>query len=355
MGVREPAVVASRASSSSRAALVALYLGVALLTLAGYEAYLRLASPVRGKVTYSLDYGVLDELLGKKPQPNVSVRATKRYGPRVAYDVVYTVGANGLRLGPPDAGAAASACVLFFGCSYTYGEGVNDAETTAYRVGVLSQGRARTYNFGFHGYGPHQMLAILERGNPRASTDCQPTHVIYQAIPDHVRRVAGLPSFDRHGPRYRLDAAGRPIWAGHFDDDPTFAERWKGTFLLEQLRKSRTAQRLLDRERSLTDEDFALYGAIVGRSRELASARFPGVRFSVLLWRGVGITGDAELYEKVRAVLEAGRFDVLEVEEILPGFEDDEARYRIARDLHPNPRAYDTVARYVVDEILGLD
>ena len=354
MGVREPATVASRTSSGSRAGLVALYLGVALLTPAAYEAYLRLSSPVQGKVAYSFDYSVLDELLGKKPQPDVAVRATKRYGPEIAYDVVYSVGANGLRVGPPDTGAETTACVLFFGCSYTYGEAVNDTETTAYRVGVLSRGRARTYNFGFHGYGPHQMLAILERGNPRASTDCQPTHVIYQAIPDHVRRAAGLPSFDRHGPRYRLDAAGRAVWAGHFDDDPTFVERWKGTFLLKQLKRSRTIQRLFDRERSLTDEDFALYAAIVRRSRELATARFPGVRFSVLLWRDVGIAGGAELYEKVRAVLEAGQFDVREVEQILPGFADDESPYRVPRDLHPNARAHDGVAQYVVREILGL-
>lgn len=48
--------------------------------------------------------------------------------------------------------------------------------------------------FGFHGYGPHQMLSALESGLARSIADCDTRHVIYLALVEHVQRSAGLPS-----------------------------------------------------------------------------------------------------------------------------------------------------------------
>ena len=81
-------------------------------------------------------------------------------GGETLYAVVYSVDKRGLRVEPPLAPGHGDRCVLFFGCSYTFGEGVNDAETLPYRTGVLAEGRLRMINFGLHGYGPHQMLAV---------------------------------------------------------------------------------------------------------------------------------------------------------------------------------------------------
>lgn len=39
---------------------------------------------------------------------------------------------------------------------------VNDNETAAYQVGEMSSGNYRIFNFGFKGYGPHQMLSAIE-------------------------------------------------------------------------------------------------------------------------------------------------------------------------------------------------
>jgi hypothetical protein len=49
-----------------------------------------------------------------------------------------------------------------FGCSFTFREGVEDREAMPYLVGELS--KYIVYNFGFHGYGAHQMLSALEYG-----------------------------------------------------------------------------------------------------------------------------------------------------------------------------------------------
>ena len=87
-----------------------------------------------------------------------------------------------------------------------------------YLVGERSGNRFRVYNFGFHGYGPHQMLAALTGGRVQDTVDCQPTHVVYQAIVPHVERVSGLATWDRHGPRYVETQDGGVRLAGRFDD-----------------------------------------------------------------------------------------------------------------------------------------
>ena len=76
----------------------------------------------------------------------------------------YTIGPNGLRVSPPYEEVADVPCALFFGGSFTFGTGVEDDEALPYVAGILSEGKYRVYNFGYRGYGPHQMLAALESG-----------------------------------------------------------------------------------------------------------------------------------------------------------------------------------------------
>jgi hypothetical protein len=72
------------------------------------------------------------------------------------YDVTYTIDADGLRIAAGlDENPHDNRCMLFFGCSFTFGEGVDDHEAMPYVAGTLANLRA--YNFGFPGYGPHQM------------------------------------------------------------------------------------------------------------------------------------------------------------------------------------------------------
>ena len=75
-----------------------------------------------------------------------------------------------------------------------------------------------TYNLAFNGYGPHQMLAILENGLEREVVHCKPDIDIYQGIVHHVARVNGIVKWDSHGPRYVLNDDGDLYQDGHFDD-----------------------------------------------------------------------------------------------------------------------------------------
>ena len=104
-----------------------------------------------------------DDRYGYAPAANDRVRATRRENHEVVYDVVYNFDSHGLRMTPPD-GESGGECILFFGGSFAFGQGVADHETLPSLVGQKTGGRFRAYNVGFHGYGPHQMLYALEHG-----------------------------------------------------------------------------------------------------------------------------------------------------------------------------------------------
>jgi hypothetical protein len=125
------------------------------------------------------------------------------------YDTFYTVGSNGLRIPSTSTNShdPSPECVLFFGDSFTFGQGLADHETLPLRVHEKSAQRYRTYNFGVNGDGAHQMLSALQHGLVKDTVQCEATqmsHVFYQAITDHIRRSAGRSWFEKRGPRYVL-------------------------------------------------------------------------------------------------------------------------------------------------------
>ncbi|MDH3317789.1 MAG: hypothetical protein OER43_18745, partial [Gammaproteobacteria bacterium] len=323
--------------------LALINLAAASLGLGGFEAYLWLLSPspVADEVSYSNDYFAPDPVLGYGPRRGVVTEAVKRHRGEPVYRATYSIGENGLRLTP--AAPAAATSVLFFGGSVTFGEGLDDDQSMPYRVGARYGGDVRVYNFGFHGYGPHQMLAALEHGWVASVVSGPVAAVVYQAIPAHVARSAGRAPWDREGPWYRLDGQGRARFAGHFDDR-------LGARVAAVLDRSFTYRRIFGLERGVSDGDLALFAAIVARAREEASRRFPASRFVVLLW---GYQDDPT-FERVLAALRGRRLSVALIRDILPGYDDDPQRYQIGpHDRHPNPLAQDLIAAYLVEDLLG--
>jgi hypothetical protein len=326
-----------------RVRLVLINLAAALLALSGFEAYLWLASPspIANEVRYSNDYFSSHPILGYGPRKGVVTQAVKRHRGELVYRATYSIEDNGLRRTPAAPGAATS--VLFFGGSVTFGEGLDDEQSMPYRVGEHFGGGVRVYNFGFHGYGPHQMLAALEQGLAASVVTSPVAAVVYQAIPTHVARSAGRAPWDREGPWYRLDGRARAQFAGHFDD--RFDVR-----VAAVLDRAFTYRRIFGLERSVSDYDVTLFAAIVERARDEASRLFPGSRFMVLLW---GYRDDPT-FDRLLAALESRGLSVSLIGDILPHYDDDPDRYRIApHDGHPNALAQDLIAAHLVENLLG--
>jgi hypothetical protein len=357
---------------TSWAKALSLNLAVIAFTLAGAELYCYdvyfSEEPLR-ETEYSVDEanpGHTDirdlfrhRLLGWAPTKGKSFIERTRFNNTLLYQVKYTIDEHGLRVTSPPTNThkAQSSCLLFFGDSFTFGEGVNDAETMPYRVAVKTNQHYQIYNFGFLGYGPHQMLAQLQQGVVDGAIECTPVMAIYQALPGHVSRAAGLEAWDQSGPKYVPGKETLVVWNGRFDEEKPHDIR--GRFRAfhrnlpidtkRYLEKSALYRALLYMHRPVTDDDLDIFLRIVDQSRRIIESRY-NATFHVVFW---DFSGENSVESKIIEGLKQKAIPVHLISTILPEYRGEEEKYKIHHaDGHPNPLAHDMVADYVVKTIL---
>ena len=302
------------------------------------------AQQLRGESIYS---SVADQQLGYSLTPSQTRVATKWFGEELVYETRHTHDANGYRIAPPRAEVAASElpAVLFFGGSFTYGEGVNDDETAAFVTGALLGEQYATYNFGVNGYGPQQMLRSAEQGIADAVIRDRPLFVIYQGIADHVSRAAGRAQWLAAGPQYELRSEHlRLVKEPIGDRDDSRLRRLLETANIVQLMRAR--------DWFVPQNDLDVYLEIVDRSRIAFESSYPNAEFHILLWDQAG-------NRLTNAMLEGFRARDLRahlVSEILPGYRsiaDPASPHRVSQyDPHPGPEAQRSLAEFIVDQII---
>ncbi len=276
-------------------------------------------------------YFVPDPVLGYRPRAGVRVRARRTIDGHDAYDVRYTIDDDGLRRTPGS--RRDGPAVVFFGGSFTFGEGVEDDQTLPAAFADLAGG-AHVVNAGFHGYGPHQMLRSLETGRLDARVPDGVRAVVYQGIDAHVGRVAGRTTWDLAGPSYEL-RDGTISYVGPFRSGPWF---WVARALAHFGPTRRLLARWLAHEAEAADRD--LYVEIVARAASLARERW-GASFTVVYWDDVG--------EVLANRLRDRGLDVLSVREALgPG---ERRSFALAGDGHPTARAHRRLARRLVARV----
>ena len=282
-------------------------------------------------------------VLGYAPVKNATARWQFLFDDQVVHDVTYRIDRQGLRRSPNWRSDDHKA-VACFGGSFTFGHGVQDEETWPYRIGVRTGGSFRVYNFGFGGYGAHQMLAALEQGVVDTVLEEAPQYAVYLAISDHIRRVAGEREWDEHGPKYTLGDDGRVTLDGRFSDHRWFPKKWQS-----KLRRSYFADRVLGTvDVSVDSQDVALYVAVVAAARTVFEQRYAGSQFHILLWD----SGTWPYKQEVLRRLEDRHLRVHLISAIIPDVESNPARYILKHDGHPNRLAYDRIAAYAVQTIV---
>lgn len=342
----------------SWARAILLNLGIVACLLAAAEGYL--VTQEYTPTIFSNGFIVPDDVLGWAPGKGIQAHAFKA-GPvglfhhpeGVLFDVNYTIDPNGLRVAPPWHKDDSDGTILFFGCSFTFGEGLKDNETLPHQVGEQSGGRYRIFNFGFDAYGPGQMMAQIESGIVGRVVDTTPRYAYYIAIPNHVWRVAGRTARGGHAPRYVLDPDGTVHLAGHFEDRQSLALRLGlGRRIEGQLNKSAMWRMLSLGDSRIVDDDIRLYFAVVQRSKELLEAQYPGIQFRVILWPNQHVSQQRATYEKLRDGFRRKGIPVDLVEDILPGYNANRSPFILSSvDHHPNALADRLLAQHVLHEV----
>ncbi len=289
--------------------------------------------------------------LGYRPRPDAGATSIRTVDGRVAYAVRYDVDGDGLRIMPPAGPDAARACILMFGDSMAWGEGVENDQTTAYQLGVLSQGRVLARNFAFTGYSAHQMLSQVLNGDVAAKAHCDrrlPTLAVYQTLPNNIARVAGLRGWDEYGPRYRL-RGGRLDYAGGFDlgqsilDDRLYVP---GP-LAAGLSRSVVYSRVFGLDRPPDAFDLARYCAVVEAAAHGLRRLYPRLEFLVIVWPDLSDPARDRVKNVTAMVgaLRALRLRTATANDLQPGFDAAPLPFLIALDGHPNALMHARLAR----------
>jgi hypothetical protein len=282
-----------------------------------------------------------DDTLGYGPVKGICAPAISTYNEEILYHVKYTIDSNGQRITPPFIKSNDSRSILFFGCSVTFGYGLNDESTFPYIAGMKLKDKYKVYNFGFEGYGTHQMLAALTQKVVDKVVDIKPQYAIYSAIPDHIDRLTNKKSWGSHDPKFTMED-GQLVYEGHFDDNGSsrILSKLKESFIFRKFFESQSA-----------DDDVELFSAMVDKSRHEINSKYPGCKFIVIFWDDLS---QKELSDKMLHTLQRKNIEVHLISRILPDYNEQWSKYQIRPPLesHPNQLANQFIAEYIVKDII---
>ncbi|MGB5539529.1 MAG: hypothetical protein WBO37_05530 [Gammaproteobacteria bacterium] len=286
-----------------------------------------------------------DDLLGYTGIPGSESRALKMKGKETIYDVSYSLDEFGRRLTPVAGSYSNERYVMFFGGSFTFGEGLNNNETLPYWLAQFSD-RISPYNYGHPGYGPQHVLTQLQDSNIRDQIPETDGILIYPLISTHIQRAIGsMVVYSTWGysmPYYYLDADGLLKRDGNFTTGRPLRSMFYSLAGKSQLFKYLE----LDLPFTAGKDDFRLTAAVIGAARSAYREKFGNDNFYVLIWPGAS-TG-----KQLIPYLEELNIRYLDYYSRINFGEE---KYQIQGDGHPSASAQQALARLIAEDIEKLD
>ncbi len=288
-------------------------------------------------------YILSDPYLGYKVNKEGVYTSKKIIDNEVIYDVSYTI-KDGRRY-TPNSNNCSMDCALFFGCSFTFGEGLSDTSTLPFYFNQYAGQRFKVFNYGFHGYGPHQMLAYIEN---YISKDLKPINgkklAIFSFLPfDHIARDAGHSKWDRHGSRYEVvgDSLKRTgtytIWPEKIEDKLLKSFIYNRFFL----------------ERKLSHRDLVRTTEIIKKSNTLLMKE--GITLYLFMWDDPNeceyVFQNQDESDYFFNQMKRSNIKIFFLHNVISGFDQRINEYTLHKEGHPNEAANKIIAQYLYSQI----
>jgi hypothetical protein len=217
-------------------------------------------------------------------QPYYRTRATlKTIEGESIFDVHYTKDAFDRRVYLDGNCTHRKKYFLFFGCSFTYGEGVNDDETLPAQV-ALQNPSYQIYNYSKPGWSPGNILRRINESHLAPEIIEKKGKAVYVFMEDHLRRVVGNMSLDQPKPGwtdtlpyYFLDDKDDLQTRGMLYDG-------RGAWgpILRLLAQSNLLRLLnVDYPKTFSEKHFLLFSKIIAEIKKSLSLQLPEVDFLV--------------------------------------------------------------------------
>jgi hypothetical protein len=278
-----------------------------------------------------------DEYLGRKPIPNHNFKWVKTLNGKPVIDIVMHVDSLSRRITPvadslstnPDRYA------LFFGCSFTYGDAVNDNETIPYYFQKNNPG-VQAYNYGFFGYSPRHMLARLQHKELPKQVVQKDGIGIYTYIEDHVNRA--IPSAGWIG-----------MYDGYFPNVEESSMQTDGVYRFIHPLKYRFGMMVynskvrqhfaMDFPFAYRPKDYELTANLIKKSQEEYKKQFKNDHFYVVMYPDA-LKKDSPMM----GLLKERGINVIDYRNLFPF---PSKKYQLQHDGHPNPEAH----RLLMDQL----
>lgn len=307
-----------------------------------------LPPPATHAGSYTRDFFHPSALLGYKPRPDAQVDSIKKQGDVLIYDVIYSIDAYSRRITPADNLEQRDQFILFFGDSFVFGEGVNDAETLPFYVSQMAP-HYKVYNYGFTGYGPQAMLAKLQSDDLAHEVAETQGLAIYVFIDAHVERAIGSMyvhnTWGDQMPYYTLNWQGELVRQGNFT---TGRPLLSGLFwLLDQSEIAKYYR--VNIPAKLTSSHYGHTARIIAEARDTFRAKYNQDDFYVVIYSDEG-----DYFEDMLPYFEQYGLVILNYDEKMKLSSDEGLSF--AGDGHPTGKAHRIVAGWIVADLgLGAD
>lgn len=225
--------------------------------------------------------------------------------------------------------------ILLFGCSFTYGTGLNDNQTLSYKLYKLTD---RTiYNKGMPATGTQHILYLLsQKSFYNKVPDVE--FIIYTFIHDHLTRLYG----------YYLSPYSNDINLRYELKNGKLQEIYPRFIPLYSLYSVKRVQDYIKMQKmSQNDKAFKLFAETLMESKKLTDRHYPNSKFIILLYKDAS----KMLLDKEQIkLLESKGFIVIDAEQLVH-HELTSDKYKAGDKEHPSEKAWDEIAPQLVKKL----
>lgn len=278
---------------------------------------------------------VYDKKQGRHHRPNSVIRHIQRTDTELVFDATYSFDSFGRRKNILPRKASQQRFLILFGCSFTYGNGLNDDETLNYHIARQSE-QYYPYNYAIGASGTNALLSLVEKTDFKTQVSESTGDFVYVYLPiSHVARATGRhPSlrFLQFDPWFKQKDDGSLVQAGLFRD-----RVWQNRFykLLGWFAETVRGQpnRIVP---PLGEDDYLTVCQMIAQAKRRFLQQYPNSRFLVYAHP---IAGAIE--SPLQQCLAEKGVDFLNGKNLTGDF-------TIANDGHPNSRANRAVAKEIL-------
>jgi hypothetical protein len=300
-----------------------------------------------------LNYEVRDKLkkdIGFSYFPFSQVRHSKFDSHGLGYDVIYDIGALGLRqtnqkLVNPNA----TKHFIIAGDSTVFGEGCSDEDTIVAKLAPFEK-NAHFYNFGIRGGAVHNTLALMD-SYPWETLIKEKAGVFVYAFESGwmLQRIIGgldYSSWDRgQSPYYTLDKNNKLVRQG------TFRDRFFTYWFYRLINSSKWFKKYIVDLPRLNEDHTQLVVELFKRMKLHYSEHFPQGKFIVSL-RNTALQINPELFVGLKNKLEGAGITVISLPERV---HNPEETLIANKDYHPNGKGNLVIAQIYIDALKKIN